>query len=278
MASEFNYLKRFSNPSIGIGITQSGETADTLKALRRLKETGTHIIAITNIVASTASKIANKTIYTRAGPEISVAATKSFISQLIALYWMFLSISGIDNLRFKKLTTGLRQLPDQTQRILDNEDQFAKAAENLATYSNVFYIGRGLNYAIALEGALKLKEVSYIHCEACAAGEMKHGTFAILDKNIPVIAIVAEDNKRDAMITTLREIKARGSPLIVIAPEDNQDIANLADTFLPVPSVTDIFSPFVNTIAIQLLAYYTARKRGCPIDFPRNLAKCVTVE
>ncbi len=164
------------------------------------------------------------------------------------------------------------------QQILDNKSKIKKCGKYLSNYNDVFFIGRGINYPIALEGALKLKEVSYIHAEGYAAGELKHGPFALLGKDTSVVAIVAKDNTFDAMINNIREIKARGAPVIVVSEEENGAVSELADYVITIPTVDYIFSPVVNVVALQLLAYYTARERGCPIDLPRNLAKSVTVE
>jgi glucosamine--fructose-6-phosphate aminotransferase (isomerizing) len=278
LASEFNYYRSRKLSPLTVGITQSGETADTLKAMRRAKEAESRVVAITNVVGSTASKIADYTILTRAGPEISVAATKSFMAQLLALYWLALMYSGSRGSVSNELTMELRQLPDKVEQVLAKEEFIAEKAKILAGYDNVFYLGRGINYPIALEGALKLKEISYIHGEAYAAGEIKHGPLALLGKTAPVVAIVARGNSHEAMITTIKEIKARGSPVFAIAEDGDEDIEDLVDYFLPVPPVMDLFSPVVNTVVVQLLAYYVAKYRDCPIDFPRNLAKSVTVE
>ena len=277
-ASEFNYFSRILAKTGAIAITQSGETADTLKAIRRLKEVGCQVLAITNVVGSSASRIADQTIYTRAGPEISVAATKSFTAQLVVLYWLMMSYSKIDARRLADMIMGLRQLPSKVQQVLDNEYKILECANYLSAYEDVFFIGRGINFPVALEGALKLKEISYIHAEGYAAGELKHGPFALLGDDTPVIAIVAQDNTREAMLTNIREVKARGSPLIALAEEGDEAIGELADSAITVPRVDAMFSPVVNTVALQLLAYYTAKQRGCSIDFPRNLAKSVTVE
>jgi glucosamine--fructose-6-phosphate aminotransferase (isomerizing) len=278
LACEFTHCLHAPDQTSAIVVTQSGETADTLKAMKRLQAAGCRVTAITNVVGSTASRLADQVIYTRAGPEISVAATKSFTAELMSLYWLALSIAKVDVRRIDNLTLGLRQLPEKVQQILDNEDKISEYADYLAKYENVFFIGRGMNFPVALEGALKLKEVSYIHAEGYAAGELKHGPFALLGASTPVIAIVARDGTHDTMLTNIKEIKARGSPLMALAEEGDEAIGELADSVITVPRVDNIFSPVVNTVALQLLAYYTARKRHCSIDFPRNLAKSVTVE
>jgi glucosamine--fructose-6-phosphate aminotransferase (isomerizing) len=278
LASEFNYFSQTLARTGAIAITQSGETADTLKAMRRLREVGCPVLAITNVVGSSASRIADQTIYTRAGPEISVAATKSFTAQLMVLYWLALSYSKVDVRRVDDMITGLRQLPSKVQQVLDNEGKIMECANYLSAYENMFFIGRGINYPVALEGALKLKEISYIHAEGYAAGELKHGPFALLGGDTPVIAIIAQDNTYGAMLTNVREVKTRGSPLIALAEDGDEAIGEFADSVITVPRVDAIFSPVVNMVTLQLLAYYTAKKRGCSIDFPRNLAKSVTVE
>jgi len=278
VASEFNYYGHTPVRSRAIVITQSGETADVIKTIRRMREAGCWVAAVTNVVGSTASRIADQIIYTRAGPEISVAATKSFIAQLMALYWLALPYSKIDIRKLDNLITGLRQLPGKVQQVLDNESAIAELARQLSGCENVFFIGRGINFPVALEGALKLKEVSYIHAEGYAAGELKHGPFALLGSNTPVVAIVAQDNTCEPMLTNIKEVKARRSPVIVVVEEGDEVIGDLVDSVITVPKVDAIFSPVVNTVALQLLAYYTAKHRGCPVDFPRNLAKSVTVE
>ncbi len=278
IASEFNYYSHILARTLALAITQSGETADTLKAMKRLKETGCRVVAITNVVGSSASRIADQTIYTRAGPEISVAATKTFIAQLMVLYWLAMSYSRVDARRLAGLLLGLRQLPSKIEQVFQSESEIMNYARYLAKYDNVFFLGRGISLPVAMEGALKLKEIAYIHAEAYAAGETKHGPFALLGTNTPVIAIAARDKTYEAMLTNIREIKARGSPVIALAEEGDEAIGELADFIITVPRVDALFSPVVNAVALQLLAYYTAKERGCPIDFPRNLAKSVTVE
>jgi glucosamine--fructose-6-phosphate aminotransferase (isomerizing) len=236
------------------------------------------VVAITNVVGSTASRIASQTVYTRAGPEISVAATKSFIAQLMVLYWLAISYSKADPRRLASLLVELRQLPTKVQQVLDDEDKITEYARYLAERENAFFVGRGINFPVALEGALKLKEISYIHAEGLAAGEVKHHTLAVLSGTTPVIALLARDNTYEAMLTNIKEIKARGAPVLALAEEGDEAIEELVDTIITVPHVDPIFSPVVNAVALQLLAYYVAKERNCPIDYPRNLAKSVTVE
>ncbi len=278
IASEFNQQKYILGKTTAIAVTQSGETADTLKAMKRVKGEGGRVVAITNVVGSTSTRIANQTTYTRAGPEISVAATKTFTAQLMVFYWLAISQIKEDMRRRAGLLSELRSLPSKVQQVLDDETTIRKHAKYLSKFENVFFIGRGVNYPVALEGALKLKEVSYIHAEGYAAGEIKHGPFALLGSETPVIALVSRDNTYESMLTSIKEIKARKSPVIAVSESEDHAVEDLADLLITVPHVDPILSPVINTVSLQLLAYYTAREKGCPIDFPRNLAKSVTVE
>ena len=277
VASEFTPYDVLLDKTWAIGITQSGETADTIKALRRAKELGCKTLVITNVPGSSATRIADQTLYIRAGLEISVAATKSFIAQLTVLYLLALSYAIVDTRARQSLIEKLRHLPAKAQQILDEESQIAQHARCLSKYKNAFFVARGINYPVALEGALKLKEVSYIHAEAYPAGELKHGPFALLHPDLPVIAIASPDDTYEAMLTNIKEIKARGSPLLALAEEKDPNIEQFADNVLWIPQVDPIFSPLLNSVVLQLLAYYIARERNCPIDLPANLAKSVTV-
>jgi glutamine---fructose-6-phosphate transaminase (isomerizing) len=278
LASEFIYSGRTSSRSNAIVITQSGETLDALKSIKKLKEEGCRVITITNVVGSTATRMADRTIYTMAGPEISVAATKTFLGQLVALYWMSIPYARVDAGRLDELVNGLRQLPGKIQQVLDNESYIAERAHTLAEFENIFYIGRGINYAVALEGALKLKEISYIHAEGYASGEMKHGPYALLTERTPVVAVVARDNTYGPILTSLKEIKARKAPVLAVISEEDDSTGDYVDSVITVPEVDPLFSPVLNAVALQLVAYYVAKERGCPIDFPRNIAKTLTVE
>jgi glucosamine--fructose-6-phosphate aminotransferase (isomerizing) len=278
LASEVNHRERAIPISNAIVLTQSGETADVLVSMKKLIAANCSILAITNVRGSSASRLASRTLYTEAGPELSVAATKSFIAQLTELYKLTLQQPVVNEELRKQLIRDLRLMPDYAQQILDNDSCIVDCARYLSRYSNVFYVGRGINYAIALEGALKTKEISYIHAEAYAAGELKHGPFALLQEDTPVVAIVSQDSTYDAMLTNIKEVKSRKSPVIALVGEDDHETEKLVDMVIRVPKTHSILSPIVNTIALQLLAYYAAKYRGCPIDFPRNLAKSVTVE
>lgn len=278
LASELNYRTQYPAPETALFITQSGETADVLLALNRLKISGSNCLVITNVPNSSASRLADKVIYISAGPEISVAATKSFIAQLIIMYQLALRLRAISSPDGSGLLEEMRLLPNKIQLILDNQKKIVDCANRLARANNTFFIGRGLNFPIAQEGALKLKEVSYIHAEACAAGELKHGPLALLGAETPVVAIVAPDRTYKAMLTSIEEVKARGAYVIAVGYESSNDLSKQSDELLTVPDTHPLLSPILNAVVLQLLAYHTARKRHCPIDFPRNLAKSVTVE
>ncbi len=278
IASEFNYSDTVVGKTLVIIITQSGETADSIKSLKKAKELSCHTLVITNVVGSSATRIADDVLYIKAGPEISVAATKSFIAQLIMLYLFALARASVDVRSRGSLIAELRQLPNKVHEILDREGEIAERGKYLAEYENAFFIARGINFPVALEGALKVKEIAYIHAEGYPAGELKHGPFALLTPNTPVVAITTRDNTYETLLANIKEIKARESPVIAVAEEGDEEIEKYVDFVIRVPRVDPIFSPVVNTVALHLLAYYTAKERGCSIDMPRNLAKSVTVE
>jgi glucosamine--fructose-6-phosphate aminotransferase (isomerizing) len=275
--SEFNH-RRMIFPNEAIVITQSGETADVLTAMKTMQKAGVKMLALTNVPGSTASRLSDRTIYTVAGPEVSVAATKSFIAQLVSLYQLVLLHPNIDPKIREQLVVEVKNLPNKVEKLFDMEPQVKECAEYLAQYRDAFYIGRGINYPVALEGALKLKEIAYIHAEGYAAGELKHGPFALLCAGMPVIAIAAQDGNYEAMLTSIKEAKARNAFVIALADENDKAIDDSVDVVLKVPHTHFLMSPVLNTILLQLLAYHTAKLRGCAIDFPRNLAKSVTVE
>ncbi len=277
ISSEFNHHDLTLEKTWVLGVSQSGETADTLQALKRAKAQGRLTLAITNVQGSSITRLADQVFYTQSGPEIGVAASKTFITQLVSLYLLALSYAPLDMKTYEKLIEEVRMLPTKIQQVLDSEERISMQAGELSRYENVFYIGRGISYPVALEGALKLKEISYIHAEAYPAGEIKHGPFALLRANTPVIAIATRDDTYESMLTNIKEIKARGPRVIAIAEEGDDEIEQFVDTVIQVPQVDPLFSPFVNTVALQLLAYYAARERECPIDLPANLAKSVTV-
>jgi glutamine---fructose-6-phosphate transaminase (isomerizing) len=275
--SEFNH-RRVIFPNEAIVISQSGETADVLSAIKTMQNAGVKMLAITNVQGSTVSRLCNRTIYTKAGPEVSVAATKSFIAQLISIYQLVLSHPGINNNIRDQLATEIKTLPSKAEKLFELEPQIMECAEYLAKSKDVFYVGRGINFPVALEGALKLKEISYIHAEGYAAGELKHGPLALLSAGVPVITIAAQDSNYELMLTSIKEVKAREAFVIALADENDKTIDDSVDMVLKIPHTHALLSPVLYTILVQLLAYYTAKLRDCPIDFPRNLAKSVTVE
>lgn len=277
-ASEFIYHQPPTGRTLVISITQSGETADTLEAMRIAKKRGAKVLTITNVLGSTATRIADFVLYTRAGPEISVAATKSFIAQLVVLYLITLKLSHIPRSEKVELLKELRLLPEVVKRILDSKEEIERISKLLAKYENLIYIGREVGGPVALEGALKMKEVSYIHAEGYPAGELKHGPFALLGEKTPVVASLVRDHTYEIMLNNIKEVKARDSIVVVVADEEDKEVEKYADFVIRVPKTNPIFSAVTHSVALQLLAYYTARERGCEIDKPRNLAKSVTVE
>ncbi|MCL0089414.1 glutamine--fructose-6-phosphate transaminase (isomerizing) [Dehalococcoidia bacterium] len=277
VASEFNHYDMAMDNTWVWGISQSGETLDTLQAIKKARALGCPTLAITNVPGSSITRIAEQVFYTRSGPEIGVAATKTFMTQLVALYLLAMSFASLDMMVYEGLIEGLRLLPSKVRQVLDEVGKIAQHARELSSYDNVFFIGRGLNYPVAMEGALKLKEISYIHAEAYPAGELKHGPFALLGRTTPVVAITTKDDTYEPMLTSIKEIKARGPQVIALAEEGDEDIEQFVDAVVRLPQVDPLFSPFLNSVALQLLAYYTAKERGCPIDLPANLAKSVTV-
>ncbi|MFP4558875.1 MAG: glutamine--fructose-6-phosphate transaminase (isomerizing) [Archaeoglobaceae archaeon] len=277
-ASEFNYHYIPLSRSLVVGITQSGETADTLEALKKAKGFGARILAITNVLGSSVTRISDQVIYTRAGPEIGVAATKTFIAQLIAIYMIAAKFSMMSRNETDEFILQLKMLPQKTKEILDDEDSIREIGEMLADFDNMMYMGRGVGFPIALEGALKMKEISYIHAEGYPAGELKHGPFALLGEHTPVISSLVQDDTYEISLSNIKEVTARDSLVIAIAEEGDKEVEKYVDYVLRSPKVDKVFVPVTHSIILQLLAYHTARKRGCEIDKPRNLAKSVTVQ
>jgi glutamine---fructose-6-phosphate transaminase (isomerizing) len=282
---------RYRNPIIAknelaIVITQSGETADTLAALREAKRKGASSIAICNVVGSMATREADGTVYTHAGPEIGVASTKAFTSQLVALQLLALYMAQVRGTLpapdIQRHIAELLKMPQIIEQALKASAPMEKVAERFYNRTDFLYLGRGINYPIALEGALKLKEISYIHAEGYPAGEMKHGPIALIDEQMPVVAIAPNDHVFEKMIGNVQEAKARGGSVIAITTEGDTRMAGVldpvADVMLPMPATTALLTPIVMTIPLQLLAYYISVRRGCDVDQPRNLAKSVTVE
>jgi glucosamine--fructose-6-phosphate aminotransferase (isomerizing) len=281
LSSEFRYYPSIQANSLVIAITQSGETADTLGAIRTAKKMGASTLVISNVIGSTAMRISDGYILTQSGPEIGVAATKTFTSQILMLYLLSIKIASknkyLTSDEIYHILINLKEIPREIRHILELSNTINKIANELIDSQSIFFIGRGINYPLALEGALKLKEISYIHAEGFAAGELKHGPFALLTEKTPVIAIVTHDSVFEKMIGNIGEIKARGSPVIAIT-DKSDELIDLVDSVIPCPYSKNHFSCIPIAVILQLLSYYVAKKRKCSIDKPRNLAKSVTVE
>jgi len=278
---------RYSDPIIDertllIVLSQSGETADTIAAMKECKRRGAKTIAIVNVVGSTIAKEADHTIYTWAGPEIAVATTKGYTTQLAVLYMFSIyaakKLGRIGEEDYLSLLKKLKSLPKQIQEAIDMNSSIDRMAKKYYNNRSIFYIGRNTDYAIALEGALKMKEISYIHAESYAAGELKHGTIALISDNQPVIALCCNQSVMEKTMSNIVEVKARGAKVVAVTFRENEKIVSLADDVIFVPNVETLFSAIVEIIPLQLLAYYVARENGCDIDKPKNLAKSVTVE
>lgn len=282
-ASEFRYRNPILNKDdICIIISQSGETADTLAALREAKRRGTRVLSIVNVVGSSIARESDDVIYTWAGPEIAVATTKGYSTQLAIMYLLAIKFGRVRGYLTKedenKLVNQLDKIPDYIVKLLELNDDMKQLAKNHHDMHSAFNIGRGIDYAVALEGALKLKEISYIHTEAYAAGELKHGTISLIEDNTLVMAIATQDDLYEKLISNVKEVKARGAYVIVITKEGNSQISEVADNVIYIPAIDDHFIASLNIIPMQLFSYYVAIERGCDVDKPRNLAKSVTVE
>ncbi|HET6274903.1 MAG TPA: glutamine--fructose-6-phosphate transaminase (isomerizing) [Candidatus Cybelea sp.] len=283
LASEFRYGDPVIDPTtLVIAMSQSGETADTIEAVRIAKAEGTDVLGICNVLGSHLSRLADGMLYTRGGPEIGVAATKTYVSQVIAMTLVALYLARLrgttDERRLKEIAEGTKLLPAAVDVVLNTSDEIRKVARALRKAQSVLFIGRYVNFPTALEGALKLKEISYIHAEGYPAGEMKHGPIALLDSSVPVVGIATDDRVREKMLSNLMESKAREAPVIVVANRGDDEVASIADHVFWVPKVDELLSPIVNVIPLQLLAYHIADIEGKDVDQPRNLAKTVTVE
>jgi glucosamine--fructose-6-phosphate aminotransferase (isomerizing) len=283
IGSEFRYSHYPLNENtLVLAISQSGETADTLAAVKDAMRCGSHVIGITNVVGSTLSREASDTIYMLSGPEIGVAATKTFTAQVVVVYMIAIMLArargSISIGKAGKLIRAMKSLPQKAQLVLDIESKIADTASLFSKSGCYFLVGRHLNFPVALEGALKIKEISYVISEGFAAGELKHGPLALLTTGVPVIAIATESELYDKMISNIREIKAREATVIAVASESNRSIEQVADLAIHIPDSCEYISPILSSIVLQLFAYYVALARGCPIDKPRNLAKSVTVE
>ena len=281
-ASEFRYRHPVIGPGdIVFAISQSGETADTLAALRQAKAMGATALGIVNVVGSTIARESQGGVYIHAGPEIGVASTKAFTSQLTVLSLITLMLAkarGIPGEKLALLVRELQELPEKVEYVLRTSGRIVEIAQEFKGATNFLYLGRGANFPVALEGALKLKEISYIHAEGYPAAEMKHGPIALIDERMPVVVIAPKDAIYDKVVSNIQEVRARKGRLIVIANEDDHEIAHLAEVVIRVPRTYGYFGPIINVIPLQLLAYHIAVARGVNVDQPRNLAKSVTVE
>ena len=283
LASEFRYRHpMLSERTLVVPISQSGETADTLAAQKMAREQGTPILGICNVVGSSVSRVADATLYTHAGPEIGVASTKAYTAQLTVLYLLALYLAQrrgtADRVEVARLVDELMQLPRLMQDVLGSAEEIRTIAEGLSYSSHVLYIGRGANFPIALEGALKLKEISYLHAEGFAAGELKHGPIALIDNGVPVVAIVPSGAMREKVLSNIEEVKARGASIIAVGDEGDSELREKSAHLIAVPHTSWYVSPILTALPMQLIAYYAADHKGTDVDQPRNLAKSVTVE
>jgi glucosamine--fructose-6-phosphate aminotransferase (isomerizing) len=281
-ASEFRYRDPVPMPgTLTVAISQSGETADTLEAIRHAKSLGSTVVGLVNVVGSSIARNCNGGIYLHAGPEVGVASTKAFTSQIVALILLGLHLGrhrGMERQAGQRLIEQLLRLPDLVAQTLRLEPEVLQLAERLRDSRNALYLGRGVSYPVALEGALKLKEVSYVHAEGYPAAEMKHGPIALVDEEMPVLFVMPKDELSGKTLSNLQEVKARRGRIIAVTTIDAEDIRSLADTVFRVPACGPLLSPLLTVIPLQLLAYHVAVLRGCDVDRPRNLAKSVTVE
>jgi glucosamine--fructose-6-phosphate aminotransferase (isomerizing) len=282
ISSEYRYSSVSRENPLVVLITQSGETLDTLGAAREAKKRGNKTLGIANVVGSAITREVDRTIYTRAGPEIGVAATKTFVTQLVALYLLAMEL-GIENRSLtaqarRSMIGILRNLPRSVQDVLNQASEIEALANKYASARDMFFIGRSINYPTALEGALKTKEISYIHGEGFPAGELKHGPLALISKDSPVVAVAIRDHTYEKMLGNISEVSARGSPVIAIGFEGDTELPRYVDDAIWIREIPPVFSPVPVIVVLQLWAYYLAKARGCPIDKPRNIAKTVTVE
>ena len=283
IASEFRYRNPLVDANcLTIVISQSGETIDTLAALKEAKRLGSRTLAVTNVVGSSIAREADQVVYTYAGPEIAVASTKAYTTQLLVMLMLAVYVGRLrgtlDGNKADALAKGLHKVPEQLHDMLENVDQIKVFARQYGSSLDAFFLGRSLDYAVALEGALKLKEISYIHAEAYAAGELKHGTLALIVEGVPVIVLATQEDVYDKTVSNLQEVKAREAMVIAIALEGDDSIAKYADHVIYIPRADKELAPILAVLPLQLLAYYAALTRGCDVDKPRNLAKSVTVE
>ncbi|MBU3206985.1 glutamine--fructose-6-phosphate transaminase (isomerizing) [Clostridium algidicarnis] len=283
IASEFRYRDPIMDKNtLVMIISQSGETADSLAVLRESKKKGCRVIAVTNVVGSSVSREADDVLYTLAGPEIAVASTKAYVTQLVAMYIIALYFAELKETTSKEEIESIKEellnLPEKAEKVLENKEILQKFAAQNYMHKDMFYLGRGLDYAVSMEGSLKLKEITYIHSEAYAGGELKHGPIALIEKGTVVISTITQMDLKDKMISNIREVVTRGAKTLAITFEGNEEVEKSVDSAIYIPKTLDILSPILSVIPLQLISYYVAKQKGCDVDKPRNLAKSVTVE
>ncbi|MGL5055678.1 MAG: glutamine--fructose-6-phosphate transaminase (isomerizing) [Fusobacteriaceae bacterium] len=283
IASEYRYSDPFVNKNtLAMVVSQSGETLDTLLAMKECKKRGATTLAVTNVVGSSIARDADKVIYTMAGPEIAVASTKAYTNQVLTLFLLAIYLADVrETIDFntkKELLDELRAIPEKIREILKDEENIKNIAQGLVNTKNGFYIGRGLDFKVALEGSLKMKEITYIHTEAFASGELKHGTISLIEEGVPAVVLATQSNLLDKSDSNIKELKARGAKIITVTKKMNKDLEESSDEIMYIPNCSDIVAGILSVIPLQLLAYYTSVFKNIDVDKPRNLAKSVTVE
>ena len=283
VASEFRYRDPLiTNKTLIIVVSQSGETADTLAVLRDGQRQGARVLAITNVVGSSVSREADDVIYTLAGPEIAVASTKAYVTQLAAFYILGLYFGRLKNTiteeYAEEIKAELLEIPEKIERALEMKEELQKYADKHYNHRDIYFLGRGLDYAVAMEGSLKLKEISYIHCDAYAGGELKHGPIALIDKGTAVITLLTQEALKDKMVSNVREVSTRGGNIFAVVNEGDETSKEVVDSLVYIPKTIDLLTPMISVVPLQLISYYVAKQKGCDVDKPRNLAKSVTVE
>ena len=283
VASEFRYRDPLiTDRTLIIVVSQSGETADTLAVLRDGQRQGARVLAITNVVGSSVSREADDVIYTLAGPEIAVASTKAYVTQLAAFYILGLYFGRLKETITEEYAEEIKAemltIPDKIERALEMKEELQKYADKHYNHREIDFLGRGLDYAVAMEGSLKLKEISYIHCDAYAGGELKHGPIALIDKGTEVITLLTQEALKDKMISNVREVSTRGGNIFAVVNEGDETSKEVVDSLVYIPKTIDLLTPMISVVPLQLISYYVAKQKGCDVDKPRNLAKSVTVE
>ena len=283
VASEFIYRDPLiTDRTLIIVVSQSGETADTLAVLRDGQRQGARVLAITNVVGSSVSREADDVIYTLAGPEIAVASTKAYVTQLAAFYILGLYFGRLKETITEEYAESIKaellQIPEKIEKALEMKEELQKYADKHYNHRDIYFLGRGLDYAVAMEGSLKLKEISYIHCDAYAGGELKHGPIALIDKGTAVITLLTQEALKDKMISNVREVSTRGGNIFAVVNEGDETSKEVVDSLVYIPKTIDLLTPMISVVPLQLISYYVAKQKGCDVDKPRNLAKSVTVE